>query len=96
MEMHDGETELETALRNTRRREAAAKMSCLRLDFSLCALSSPVGYAVVADFTATWCRPCQTVKPIFKELSQLGLAQFLAVRTQPYPHGRMRMRTPFC
>jgi thiol-disulfide isomerase/thioredoxin len=49
--------------------------------FSACALSSSsVGYAVVADFTATWCKPCQTVKPIFKELSQLGLAHFLAVR----------------
>ncbi len=36
--------------------------------------------AVIIDFTATWCPPCQMIKPVFEELAQQYLGKIVFVK----------------
>ena len=40
---------------------------------------------VIVDFTATWCGPCQKLKPILHELEEEGMVQVVMVDTDDNP-----------
>ena len=45
------------------------------------------GQPVLLEFSATWCAPCQQVKPLLKELAEefKGRAQVVSVDVDEYP-----------
>lgn len=40
---------------------------------------------VIVDFSATWCGPCQKLKPILHELEGEGLVHVVTIDTDQYP-----------
>ncbi len=40
---------------------------------------------VIVDFTATWCGPCQQLKPLLQELESAGRCELLMIDTDEYP-----------
>ena len=40
---------------------------------------------VIVDFTATWCGPCQQLKPLLQELETAGRCELLMIDTDEYP-----------
>ena len=49
---------------------AHAAIEITSLDHFTEVIDTAGGLPIIIDFTATWCGPCQMIKPVYEELAQ--------------------------